>query len=90
MLYLHLDICLPQPEFPYLIFCIFCCTHLDHKTLEEEDPNLENDAEQDLVVNPNHVGGGEVQRCQMKLRAGRQTESKIPQNLSFHRQIFKK
>ena len=29
------------------------------------------------------------QRCQMKLRAGRQTESKIPPNLSFHRQIFK-
>ena len=25
----------------------------------------------------------------MKLRAGRQTEGKIPQNLSFHRQIFK-
>ena len=29
------------------------------------------------------------QRCQMKSRAGRQTESKIPPNLSFHRQIHK-
>ena len=26
-------------------------------------------------------------RCQIKLRAGRQTRSKIPPNLSFHRQI---
>ena len=29
-----------------------------------------------------------TERCHMKLRARRQTRSKIPPNLSFHRQIF--
>ena len=38
----------------------------------------------DLIVLPLYK-----QRCQMKLRAVRQTESKIPPNLRFHRQIVK-
>ena len=42
-----------------------------------------------MYIDGKEVYSTDLQRCQMKLRACRQTESEIPPNMSFHRQIFK-